>query len=169
MTWAWGGAIAAVVVVGCGNPNRAELAANRQFDCRDRSASYVVVGSLVANELGVQLDCRDAGPRLLRWTVDRDGTRDEQTFSLGVREFDRLWDKIDGSGWHYLRDCDGTGGAADPIYNFDVTDWNGTGSYACQTAGELPFPYNVVVDQLDLAAAEHAPAAGSNRKADDDP
>ena len=76
------------------------------------------------------VDCRDAGPRVVRWTVERDGTRDEHTASLSVTEFERVWEKIDGSGWRYLKDCDGTGQDGDPIYNFDVTDWNGTGTFA---------------------------------------
>ena len=164
-----GAAVLGGALFGCGNPNRAELERNRNFDCRDRSASYLVVGGLVAAELGVMLDCRDAGPRVVRWTVERDGTRAEHTASLSVTEFERVWEKIDGSGWRYLKDCDGTGQDGDPIYNFDVTDWNGTGTFACQHAGQLPFPYYVMTDQLDVLAAEHAPASTSTRRGPDDP
>ena len=60
----------AVALAACGNPYKAELERNRNFECNDRAASYMVVGSLVAAELGVLLDCREAGPRIVRWTVD---------------------------------------------------------------------------------------------------
>lgn len=163
-------AVAGVVVLAaCGNPYKSELERNRAFDCNDRTASYLVVGGLAAAELGVMMDCRDAGPRIVRWTVDASGTRDEQTHSLTVTEFERVWDKVDGSGWRYLKDCDGTGADGDPIYSFDVTDWNGTGTFACQHAGALPFPYHILVDQLDLLAAEHADRTTSTTRGPDDP
>ncbi len=160
---------AALALVACANPNRAELEANRDFDCRDRSASYLAVGSMVAPEAGVQLDCREAGPRLRRWTVSADGTRDEAARSMTVRQFEALWAKIDGVGWRFLKDCVGTGGDDDPTYSFEVVDWNGAGAFACQHRGPLPHPYFVIVDQLDLAAAEFITTPTSNRKGPDDP
>lgn len=159
----------ALAVAACGGSQADELAANRRFDCRDRAASYVAFGTMVAPETGIQLDCRDAGPRLVRWTVDGAGNRDETTKSLSVSQFERLWDKIDGSGWRYLTDCNGTGGDGDPIYQFEVHDWNGTGAFACQNRGPLPHPYFVITDQLDLAVAELMQRPTSNRKGPDDP
>lgn len=160
----------ALVAAACGDSHRDELARNASFDCRDRTASYVVMGGIVAAELGVMIDCRDQGPRIVRWTVDRDGTRDEHTYSLGVGEFDRLWEKIEGAGWRYLQDCAGTGQPADPMYTFDVVDWNGQASFACTHAGELPYPYYIIVDQLDLTAAQHAPRnTGTGKRGSDDP
>ena len=133
-------AAALLVAAACGNPYRDELRRNAQFDCRDQ------------------------GPRIVRWTVTRDGNRDEHQASLGVGEFDRLWEKIDGAGWRYLKDCDGTGQPEDPVYSFDVKDWNGSVSFSCTNAGPLPYPYNTIVDELDFKAAAAAPK--DNRKPD---
>ncbi len=161
-----GGVVAAAA---CGNPYKEELERNRNFQCNDRTASYVVMGGLAARELGVMIDCRDAGPRIVQWKADQDGTRDEQTQSLTVSEFERVWEKIDSSGWRYLEDCASTGGDDDPAYSFDVNDWNGHAEFACTNAGPLPYPYNVMVDQLDLLAAEKAKRDTSTKKDPDDP
>ncbi len=147
----------ALAAAACGSPHRELLEQNAQFDCRDRYAAYLVSGSLAAAEAGVQVDCAEAGPRVVRWTVTRDGNREEHAGSLGVGEFDRMWEKIEGAGWRYLGDCDGTGQPGDPVYTFDVKDWNGTASFSCTNAGPLPFPYNTLVDELDFKAAAHAP------------
>ena len=160
---------AAVVAVACTHPHDPDQAANRDFRCNDRAASYVVMGCLAAHEMGVQVDCRDAGPRVVQWKADQDGSRDEQTQSITVGEFERLWEKIDGTGWLYLKDCEGTGGDTDPVYNFDVTDWNGHAEFSCQNAGELPYPYNQLVDQLDLLAAAKAHHDTTTHKSPDDP
>ncbi|HVK75540.1 MAG TPA: hypothetical protein VM734_19555 [Kofleriaceae bacterium] len=157
---AWSGlalAAALAAATACGNPHKDTLAQNADFDCRDRVASYVVMGSLAAAEVGVQVDCAEQGPRVRRWTVERDGTRDEYEGSLGVHEFDVLWSKIDGAGWRYLKDCDGTGQPSDPVYTFDVKDWNGSATFSCTNAGPLPYPYNTLVDELDFKAAAAAP------------
>lgn len=139
------------------NPHKGTLAENAEFDCRDRFASYLVSGSLTAAEVGVQIDCAQAGPRVTRWTVTRDGNREEYSGSLGVHEFDRLWEKIEGAGWRYLKDCEGSSLPEDPVYNFDVKDWNGQVTFSCTNPDPLPFPYNTIVDQLDLKAAAAAP------------
>lgn len=141
----------------CGNPNAQQLADNADFDCRDRSVSYLVSGSLTAAEVGVLIDCADAGPRVVRWTVTKEGNRDEYSGSLGVNEFDRLWEKIDGAGWRYLKECEGTGQPGDPVFNFDVKDYNQQATFSCTNAGPLPYPYNTIVDELDFKAAAAAP------------
>ena len=89
--------------------------------------------------------------------VDKEGNRDEYSGSLGVNEFDRLWEKIDGAGWRYLKDCEGTGQPGDPVFNFDVKDWNQQAAFACTNAGPLPYPYNTIVDELDFKAAAAQP------------
>lgn len=150
------GAVAGLVTA-CGNPHKDTLAQNADFACNDRQASYLVSGSLTAAEVGVQIDCAAAGPRVTRWTVTKDGNREEYSGSLGVNEFDTLWQKIDGAGWRYLKDCDGTGQPGDPVYTFDVKDWNGSVSFSCTNAGPLPFPYHTIVDELDFKAAAAAP------------
>lgn len=141
----------------CGNRDRDTLRRNAEFECHDRIASYVVVGSLTATEVGVQVDCAEAGPRVKRWEVSKDGTRDEYEGSMTVGDFDRMWEKIDGAGWRYLKDCDGTGQPNDPIFTFDVKDWNGEATFTCTNAGPLPYPYNTLVDELDFKAAAAAP------------
>ncbi len=147
----------AMALAACGSPHRELLEQNADFDCHDRYASYLVSGSLTAAEVGVQVDCTEHGPRVVRWTVTKDGNREEFSGALGVGEFDRMWEKIEGTGWRYLADCDGTGQPADPVYTFDVKDWNGTTSFSCTNEGPLPFPYNTIIDELDFKAAAHAP------------
>lgn len=148
---------AALALAACGNPNKRMLEENADFDCRERTASYVVMGSLTAAEVGVLVDCVEHGPRVVRWTVTKEGNRDEYSGSLGVHEFDRLWEKIDGAGWRFLEDCEGTGQPGDPIFNFDVKDHNQQATFACTHAGPLPYPYNTIVDELDFKAAAAAP------------
>ncbi len=155
------------LVAACGNPHKDTLAENADFDCRDRYAAYVVSGSLAAAEVGVQVDCAASGPRVVRWTVTKDGNREEFSGSLGVHEFDRMWEKIEGSGWRFLADCVGTGQPNDPVYTFDVKDWNGTVSFSCTNAGPLPFPYNSIVDELDFKAAAAAPKDRAKPDAED--
>lgn len=141
------------LIAGCGNPNAHMLRENAEFVCHERSAAYTVVGSLAGAEVGVQLDCAVAGPRVLRWTVTRDGVREERQASLGVHEFDRIWERIDGSGWRNMNDCTGSGGTNDPVYEIEVKDWAHQRAFECVNAGPLPFPYNTIVDELDLRAA----------------
>ena len=150
-------ACGAVLVVSCGNPHKDTLRENAEFECNDRAVSYVVMGSLTAAEVGVMVDCAEHGPRVVRWTVTKEGNRDEYQGSLGVNEFDRMWEKIDGAGWRYLKDCEGTGQPGDPVFNFDVKDWNGQAAFTCTNAGPLPYPYNTIVDELDFKAAAAAP------------
>lgn len=122
------------------------------FACKERAAEYIVVGSLAGEELGVALDCKDAGPRVRRWRVARDGTRDDAAKSLTPGEFDDVWSRIQDTGWGNLHDCGATK-AGDPVYTFDVKDWQNSASFACSGRGTLPFPYSTLVDELDQAAA----------------
>jgi hypothetical protein len=124
----------------------------RLFNCKERSAEYIVVGSMAGEELGVALDCASAGPRVRRWRVEKDGTRDDAAKSLTPGEFDDVWARINDTGWHNLGDCGATK-AGDPVYTFDVKDNQGKSSFACSGRGTLPFPYSTLVDELDQAAA----------------
>ena len=149
-------ALAAVAVAGaaaCANPNARALRDNREFECRERSAAYTLVGSLAGAEVGVQMDCAVAGPRIMRWTVSRDGVRDERQASMGVREFDRIWGRIDATGWRNLKDCTGTGGERDPVYDIAVQDWQRQNAFTCVNEGPLPHGYYAIVQELDLRAA----------------
>jgi hypothetical protein len=157
-------ALAAVTVAaGCGGASRSGASGDSGFDCRDRWASYLVVGSLAGAELGVAMDCGQVGPRLRRWVVGTDGTRDEHARSMSPGEFEDVWGRIEGAGWRFLEDCDAEAAATDPIYTFDVKDWNGSVSFSCAGRGALPFPYGGLVDELDQAAATLQGGAGSDR------
>lgn len=155
----------AALGLGCGGSQRAQIARERQsFDCRSRRASYVMMHHLAGDEAGVQIDCADAGPRIKRWRSDKAGTRLEDARGLTPGEFDKIWQEIDGTGWTYLHDCsNGTGGAHDPIYVFDIKDDQHQTSFQCQSQA-MPYPYNAIVDPLDLAAQ-----AGRRQLGDDEP
>lgn len=123
------------------------------FQCKGRSAEYIVVGGMAGEELGVALDCADAGPRVRRWKVAHDGTRDDAAHSLSPGEFDDVWARINSVGWANLKDC-GKSAPGDPVYTFDLKDdQNGAASFSCSGRGDLPFPYNSLVNELDQAGA----------------
>jgi hypothetical protein len=154
-----------LAAVGCG-PSAAELARReaQDFQCRDRSASYTVVRHIAGDELGVQMDCAAAGPRIVRWKAARAGQRIEDKRSMSPAEFDRVWRDIAGTGWENLKDCTtGSLGKQDPVYTFDVKDDQNQATFACQTV-TMPYPYNGITDPLDLAAQK-----GRNQLGDDEP
>lgn len=159
-------AIAAVIAfAACGGGQRAEIEREGQrFACRGRHASYKVAHHLAGDEIGVEIDCADAGPRIKRWRTDRSGTHQEDARSLTPGEFDKLWREIDGTGWPNLHDCsNGTGGKRDPIYEFDIKDDQNQASFQCQSQS-APYPYSGIVDPLDLAAQQ-----GRRQLGDDEP
>lgn len=149
----------------CGGAQRDQVAREAQpFDCRNRIASYVVAHHMAGDELGVQIDCAQAGPRIQRWRTDVAGNRDEDAHGLTPGQFDKIWKEIDGTGWPNLRDCgNGTAGKQDPIYMFDIKDDQNKASFQCQSQS-MPYPYNDIVDPLDLAAQD-----GRRQLGDDEP
>jgi hypothetical protein len=181
-------AVAAATIAGCGgSQSRGSGGGDGSgFTCHERWASYLVVGSLAGPEVGVAMDCGEVGPRLRRWVVTQDGSRDERARSMTPGEFDDIWGRIDGAGWRFLDDCDtadsadsqsqgkrkgkskskkARGRSTDPVYTFDVKDWNGAVSFSCTGRGALPFPYGGLVDELDQAAGTLRANPGA---ADDD-
>ena len=143
-----------MLLVACG-PKKSEYAGgdNDRFDCKDRLVSYVASGHMGASELGVQMDCSE-GPRIKRWKVDKSGNRLEDQRPMSGAEFDRVWKEIDGTGWPNLKDCgNGTMGKQDPIYVFDIKDDMNKASFQCQSTS-MPYPYNGLVDPLDVAAQQ---------------
>lgn len=86
---------------------------------------------MAGDELGVAIDCQDAGPRVRRWVAQRDGTREESAKSLTPGEFDDIWARVDGTGWRNLTDCEQAAGKGDPVYTFDAKDWNATVTFGC--------------------------------------
>jgi hypothetical protein len=149
----------------CGGARREQIERETEvFSCRSRQASYIVVHHMAGDEIGVQIDCAEAGPRIKRWRTDKTGTRQEDARSLTPGEFDKVWKEIDGTGWAYLRDCtNGTGDKLDPVYTFDIKDDQSQASFQCQSQA-MPYPYNDIVDPLDLAAQ-----AGRRQLGDDEP
>jgi hypothetical protein len=147
-------AIAIVVgAAGCGGARREQATREAEdFACKDRLVSYVVSHHMGGDELGVQMDCSEAGPRIKRWRTDKAGNREDDARGLTPGEFDRVWNEIDGTGWPNLKDCaNGSSGKQDPIYVFDVRDDQSKASFQCQSTS-MPYPYNGIVDPLDVAA-----------------
>ena len=139
-----------VVACGGGKPRIDREAFN--FQCKDRSVSYMASKHIAGDELGVQMDCAEAGPRIKRWTTQKDGTHREDAHSISPDEFERVWKEVDGTGWPNLKDCEnGSLEKSDPVYTFDIKDDQNTASFSCQSR-EMPYPYNDITDPLDLAA-----------------
>ncbi len=155
-----------VALLGCGHGQHGggETAEGQRFDCKARSVSYMVTHGMGASEVGVQMDCADKGPRILRWRTDKAGTRQEDSRSLAPSEFDEIWNQVEGTGWENLKDCtNGTGGKQDPVFTFDVKDDQNTASFACTTK-TVPTPYSAIVNPLDVAAQQ-----GKGQLGDDEP
>jgi hypothetical protein len=75
-----------------------------------------------------------------------------------------VWREVSGTGWENLKDCTtGTLGKQDTVYTFDVKDDQNQATFQCQTT-TLPFPYNGLVDPLDMAAQR-----GRGQLGDDEP
>ena len=142
-----------VCVAACGGSQHGGREDLSLFNCKERSAEYIVVGGMAGDELGVALDCKDAGPRVRRWRVAHDGTRDDASKSLTPAEFDDVWARLQDSGWVNLKDCGGAAKSGDPVYTFDVKNDQNASSFSCSGRGELPFPYNTIVNELDQSAA----------------
>jgi hypothetical protein len=135
----------------CGARQKQATEEAQSFDCKDRLVSYVVSHHMGGDEVGVQMDCTN-GPAIKRWRIDRKGTRIDDARSLTPAEFDKVWGELAGSGWENLKDCsNGTGGDRDPVYVFDIHDDQSTASFQCQSQS-MPYPYNTIVDPLDVAA-----------------
>ncbi len=175
--------LALALLVACGGHKPVDSATATPFVCRDRLASYVATGHLSGDEIGVEIDCAQVGPRIKRWRSDKAGTRQDDAHSLTAQQFDDLWNEIDTTGWQSLKNCtngstdksgarptrsSAKGGAEvddkhDPIWVFDVKDDQNKASFECQ-ARVAPAPYNGIVDPLDLAANR-----GTHQLGDDDP
>jgi len=145
---------AALAAAGCGARQKQADAEAQEFACKDRIVSYMATHHLGGDEIGVQMDCASAGPRIKRWRIDKAGTRQEDARSMTPGEFDGVWKEIDGSGWAFLKDCsNGDGGPQDPVYVFDIKDDQQQASFQCQSM-KMPYPYNTIVDPLDLASQQ---------------
>ena len=155
-----------LLATACGGRQKQATDEQQRFECKERYVSYIATNHLGGGELGVQLDCAEVGPRVKRWRIDRDGNRLEDARSMTPAEFDETWKAVDGSGWAYLKDCsNGTAGKHDPIYVFDVKDDEQKSTFQCQSQS-MPYPYNTIVDPLDVAAQQGRKQLGDPEPAD---
>ena len=167
--------ILAVLLLGaaCGGPQvkSRRAAAEEGFECRGRRAEYTIVGGFVAPEAGISLVCDGDRPNLIVWRVETGDQRSEQNHPITALQFEETWEKLDSTGWRYLdKECPGStvkakrkkGRAPDPIYTMDVSDRGTSASITCGGV-ELPFPYNQLVNELDLLAAGFGDQPGGPR------
>jgi hypothetical protein len=156
-----------VVLAACG-PSAAELARRQaqDFRCRDRFAIYTAKNHMAGSELGVRMDCADAGPRIHRWKKDKQGTTVDDTRSITPGEFDSVWREIEGAGWQNLKNCgNGTDEKHDPVYEFEVKDDQAEAKFKCRSQS-MPYPYNTIVDPLDVAAQKAGKQLGDDEPAE---
>lgn len=148
-----------VLFTACGGKARGsgESMSQDEFQCKDRRVAYIVTGSFAGPELGVIIECEGRGPRISKWHVlSSEGDKKTMDHSLTPEEFDTLWEKIESTGWRNLGDCNNPEAVeGDPVYKIGIKDDSMSVSMTCE-GKELPFPYNRLVNELDLKAAEYA-------------
>ena len=156
-----------LLVVACGASARESAQREAvEFRCRDRIASYAANHHMGGDEVGVQMDCIENGPRIKRWRMDKQGKRVDDEHAMTPTDFDAVWREIDGTGWPNLKDCgNGTNGKQDPIYTFDIKDDQNKASFQCQSQS-MPYPYNDIVDPLDVAAQKNRGQLGDDEPQD---
>lgn len=152
-------------LVACSAPQkrRSSPGSNQPFECNSRRAEYLVVGGFVAPEAGVSMVCDGSGPRIITWRVEAGDNRVENTHPLSVEQFESTWEQIDSTGWRFLeKDCGNPKRKGEPIYSIDIGDHATTVGLSC-VGKELPFPYDRLVNELDLRAAGFGNDAGDPR------
>lgn len=154
--------IAMAVAACAGSSHQRNYDPDQSFDCKERLASYLASRDFSGDEVGVQLDCQQAGPRIKRWKTNKVGKHYEDSRVLAPSEFDEVWRALEGVGWRYLKDCtNGSHDKKDPVYVFDIRDDSSKVSFQCQ-ARTMPYPYNQVLDPLMMAAARGRPQLGDD-------
>src|SRR5213075_3236199 len=117
MQKAW--VLIAVLVAACGGAQKRANEDMQSFACKNRYASYVATGHISGDELGVQMDCAEAGPRIKRWRTDKAGKHEEDAHPITPNDFEKAWKEINGTGWENLHDCtNGSLEKRDPVYQF---------------------------------------------------
>jgi hypothetical protein len=160
------GALALLFLAACGGRQAQATREMQDFQCKDRAVNYTITGHMSGSELGVQMDCAVDGPRIKRFRVDKQGTRTEDNRSMTPAEFDDVWSQIGGVGWENLKNCtNGTEGKNDPIYKWAIKDDQNSNAFECQSV-TAPFPYNSLVDPLDVAAQRSGKQLGDDEPAD---
>jgi hypothetical protein len=168
MRSAGAGAIALLVsaaVMACSAPQkrRASPGSSTPFECNSRRAEYMVVGGFVAAEAGISMVCDGSGPRIISWRTETGDNRVESTHGLSTEQFEATWEQIDSTGWRFLeKDCGNRKKKGEPIYTIGIADHASQVELAC-VGKELPFPYDRLVNELDLRAAGFGNDAGDAR------
>ncbi|RMH39931.1 MAG: hypothetical protein D6689_15235 [Deltaproteobacteria bacterium] len=157
---AWAAATLAAVACGGGSRARSTGPADdtyADFTCNERHAQYVVVGGFVAPELGIEIRCSDTEQTIRKWTADDSGNRDETVQPLSRAEFDDVWRSFEDAGWRNLSDCiNPRAKDTDEVYTFEIGDADASVTLTCQgKANDLPFPFDRLVNALDVVAAAH--------------
>ena len=150
-----GAVLVSSMLIACG-PKSGETMVKRdlsQFECNARVVAYRVTGGFAAEEAGVRVECDGKNPRLTQWRLD-EGERSEGVHPLSGEQFDTLWGNVDSTGWRQVdQDCENPNASdGDPVYHIEVADQALKVTLEC--AGKtLPFPYDRMVNELDLRAA----------------
>lgn len=149
-------ATALITLWACGSSQQAgrTLYTVEDWDCAKRSAEYSLVGGFAAAESGIAISCEGERAFLEDWRVTRAGKRASEKHELSQVEFQELWKKLDSAGWRNLSDCDNPDSVdGDPVYTIVIRDHAVDVSLMCAGKGELPFPYNRLINELDLKSA----------------
>jgi hypothetical protein len=155
--------VVVAIAAACGGP-QGRGGGGSSFQCKERSASYMATKHISGDEVGILMDCAEAGPRIKRWKQDKMGKRDEDSRFITPVEFEKTWREIAGTGWENLKDCsNGTLEKHDPVYVFDIKDDENKSTFQCQTR-DVPYPYFDITNALDLAANQ-----GHKQLGDDEP
>ncbi|MBT8491615.1 MAG: hypothetical protein KJO07_01035 [Deltaproteobacteria bacterium] len=154
-----GGLVVVALALACGPKGGADsVEIEPGWECNNRRMAYELTGGFGAHITGVAATCDEAGPRV---SLIRQETADSERVvkhqSVGSRTYDELWEAIDSTGWRQLTDCDYLGLDSDPRYVIIIGDHASSTQVKCAAEGsatnkKLPFPYDNIVNELDLAA-----------------
>jgi hypothetical protein len=149
--------LAVVIVAACGGGAKSSGGGDSytSFKCYERTVTYSVAGGFAGDEVGVSIECTESGSvKLTKWRTDDDGAEDLHTHPIEQWEFDELWKRIDATGWRHLpEECDNPDAIdGDPVYQFEIADAMASNAMMCEGT-ELPFPFDRLVNELDLKAA----------------
>src|SRR5262245_55988760 len=154
MRLAW--AVLAALAAGCGGAQ--ETGGGGQvsdFHCHGRRIEYTVTGGLAGVENGVSVICHEPSPALKKWRAAGGGEQAESNaHSMTQAAFEDLWKRIESTGWRNLENCSNPAAdEKDPVYTVDVADDKSSVSLSCPgQASTMPFPFDRLINELDLAA-----------------
>jgi hypothetical protein len=162
-----GSLAAALALAACpgGGSKQQTIEVSAEFECHERRAEYSVQGGMLSMgeglqepEAGVMVSCAgDQGPRLEKWQLlDKGGKRKSDVRKLSSGDFDVFWAKIESTGWRNLSECENPGAPQDdPVYTITISNDQAEYTTTCQ-GRDLPFPFDRIRNELDLAAAGYS-------------